>query len=322
MCTLVRRGRPLRLVEPDNAYLENRWLYSGGGVTVARWWCAVPFEEPTEEHRRDVHTIAIVHRGSYLLESPRGRGLVDAHAAALYNPGEPFRGAHPNGCGDAGSALLLAPEIVRRLVRRHRPAAAERGEAVFPDPVGHLTPRAWLRHRLLLAAIDHGEEALAVDEAAQALLDELAGCLFAPDRANPAARADGEPDDPRPYAERAACYLQTRFRDKVQLADVARAAYTSPFHLARRFRAGTGTTVHRYLTRLRLQAALDELARPHRDLWQVAREVGFATHSHFTSAFRRELGCTPSEVRRALATRSGLAALRARLDPPAGNEVP
>ncbi|HEX2252238.1 MAG TPA: AraC family transcriptional regulator [Thermoanaerobaculia bacterium] len=315
MCTLVRRGRPLRLIEPDTTYLDNRWLYSGGGLTVTRWWCSVPFAELTEEHRRDAHTVALVHRGSYLLESPRGRGLVDGTAAALYNPGEPFRGAHPNGCGDEGTALLLAPELVRLLVRRHRPAAADRDAPGFPDLVGHVTPRAWLRHRLLLAAIHHGEEALAVDEAAQHLLNELASCLLAPDHGNAAGcRPDPrQPADPRPYAERAALHLQTHFRGKVHLADVARAAYTSPFHLARLFRARTGTTVHRYLTRLRLQAALDELARCRGDLGQVAREVGFATHSHFTSAFRRELGCTPSEVRRALASRSGLAALRERL---------
>jgi AraC family transcriptional regulator len=35
------------------------------------------------------------------------------------------------------------------------------------------------------------------------------------------------------------------------------------------------------------------------DLAAVALDVGFASHSHFTDAFRREFGRAPSEVRRA-----------------------
>jgi AraC family transcriptional regulator len=62
------------------------------------------------------------------------------------------------------------------------------------------------------------------------------------------------------------------------------------------FRRVEGTPLHRYLTRLRLARALDEL--PHaEDLTQLALDIGFSSHSHFTAAFRRAFGCTPSEFR-------------------------
>src|SRR5262249_18771934 len=82
------------------------------------------------------------------------------------------------------------------------------------------------------------------------------------------------------------------------LDDVARAVHTSPFHLARLFGERTGLPVHRYLTQLRLRAALDRLAGGASDLTALALDLGFSSHSHFADAFRREFGRTPSDVRK------------------------
>jgi AraC family transcriptional regulator len=70
-------------------------------------------------------------------------------------------------------------------------------------------------------------------------------------------------------------------------------------HFARMFRRHTGASLHRHLLRLRLRAALERIVATLDDLAAVALDVGFASHSHFTDAFRREFGRAPSEVRRA-----------------------
>ncbi len=85
--------------------------------------------------------------------------------------------------------------------------------------------------------------------------------------------------------------------ERVTLDDVARAVHVSPFHLARIFQQQTGVPVHRYLTQLRLRASLERLDS---DLTVVALELGFSSHSHFTDAFRREFGRSPSEMRKIL----------------------
>ncbi len=55
--------------------------------------------------------------------------------------------------------------------------------------------------------------------------------------------------------------------------------------------------LHRYLTQLRLSRALSEL--PHADdLTELALELGFSSHSHFSARFRQAFGLTPSEFRR------------------------
>ncbi len=86
--------------------------------------------------------------------------------------------------------------------------------------------------------------------------------------------------------------------ERVTLDAVARAVHASPFHLARVFRQRTGAPIHRYLTRLRLRAALERLAGGANDLTALALALGFSSHSHFADAFRSEFGRTPSAVRR------------------------
>jgi AraC-like DNA-binding protein len=56
--------------------------------------------------------------------------------------------------------------------------------------------------------------------------------------------------------------------------------------------------VHHWLLRLRLHTSLERVAEPRSDLTVIALDFGFASHSHFTAAFRRTFGLTPSALRR------------------------
>jgi AraC-like DNA-binding protein len=79
---------------------------------------------------------------------------------------------------------------------------------------------------------------------------------------------------------------------------------SSPFHLARQFRAATGETISRYLLRLRLALAVERLAHGERDIAILALETGFAHHSHFTARFRSTFGMTPKQARATLTSRT------------------
>jgi AraC-like DNA-binding protein len=52
--------------------------------------------------------------------------------------------------------------------------------------------------------------------------------------------------------------------------------------------------VNRFLHRLRLRAALEELPECRGDITRLALDLGYSSHSHFTYAFRREFGVPPS----------------------------
>lgn len=97
--------------------------------------------------------------------------------------------------------------------------------------------------------------------------------------------------------ERAKQYLAARLDEPLDLEAVAHASRCSRFHLCRLFKRETGTTLSRYLHTQRLDEALSRLADNRTRLSDLAADLGYASHSHFTAAFRREFGRTPSELR-------------------------
>lgn len=100
----------------------------------------------------------------------------------------------------------------------------------------------------------------------------------------------------RRLIRRAKEYLDARFTQRVQLSEVSAAVGASPAYLTDVFRRVEGISLQRYAIQLRLARALIEL--PHApDITRLALDLGFSSHSHFTLAFRRGFGCTPSQFR-------------------------
>jgi AraC family transcriptional regulator len=92
-------------------------------------------------------------------------------------------------------------------------------------------------------------------------------------------------------------YLEEHLANALHLEEVATAVSASPAYLTSVFRRFEGVPLHKYVTQLRLARSLTEL--PHAaDLTTLAVNLGFSSHSHFASAFRRAFGITPSDFRR------------------------
>jgi len=67
----------------------------------------------------------------------------------------------------------------------------------------------------------------------------------------------------------------------------------------REFKVTFAATPHQYIQQRRLQRARELLRSTDASLSTVALETGFASHSHFATAFRAATGVTPSDYRRA-----------------------
>lgn len=91
--------------------------------------------------------------------------------------------------------------------------------------------------------------------------------------------------------------LATRFKHPLSLKQIAAQLNYSPFHLCRIFRKHTGFSIHWYLNQLRLRTSLEYVTQANTNLTDLALELGFASHSHFTEAFRKNFGTPPSELR-------------------------
>jgi transcriptional regulator GlxA family with amidase domain len=83
--------------------------------------------------------------------------------------------------------------------------------------------------------------------------------------------------------------------------------------LQRTFRRHTRLSIHDYVVRLRVLAALDRLVEGDGDLSTIACELGFSSHSHLSAAFRRILGQPPTVLRASLGREAELHAAGARL---------
>ena len=129
------------------------------------------------------------------------------------------------------------------------------------------------------------------------------------------ARAEGEdaarvvPMRSPPRAVRRSIeYINTNIADAIRLRDIAAAVGMSMFHLSRTFRASTGMTLHRYLTRARVERVKALLLDSDQSLALIADATGFSDQSHMSKTFKRFTGTTPRLFRRT--RRSHYTALR------------
>jgi AraC family transcriptional regulator len=243
--------------------LDVRPVFASSLVRVADVTCRAPRGGCGAEEHSEAREIVVPRRGVFTVHRGRGTVCADAMTAVVLH-GE-YRVSHPAGGGDRCTVLAFAPAVHEEALGDARVMRATQRLA--------FTCATWQL------------------EAEEQALSFLASLAAAP----PLRRA------PRVQEVRellAACPTQ-----RWTLADIGRAVHTSPYHLARQFRAATGQTVARYLLGLRLALALDRLQEGEDDLARLAAELGFASHSHFTERFRRTYGTTPSQARTMLIAR-------------------
>jgi AraC family transcriptional regulator len=94
-------------------------------------------------------------------------------------------------------------------------------------------------------------------------------------------------------------YIEDTLGHPIELRYLASLAGVSIRHFERAFRQSMGIPPHAYVLRRRLDTARDLLInRPELPTEHIALRLGFCSSSHLSSAFRRRIGCSPTEFRR------------------------
>ncbi|MBV6646720.1 MAG: helix-turn-helix transcriptional regulator [Cyclobacteriaceae bacterium] len=83
----------------------------------------------------------------------------------------------------------------------------------------------------------------------------------------------------------------------LDLDSIAASCSLSKFHMIRTFKEIYGQTPIEYITRLRLQRALELLQNTKKDFGDIAFQLGFSERSAFTRFVKKRTGKTPSGVR-------------------------
>jgi AraC family transcriptional regulator len=277
-------------------------LYASPLLGVQEYHCRAGRGGPTAEEYSESNHIVLMRRGAFCKHIGRRSVTADVNQAVFFPRGSTYRVSHPADCGDRGTIFVLAPCVLNDIIRELDPSVDERPDRPIPFVTGPCDAGVFWRHRELARALEsarsHPLDPLRIDVTALKLVADVLEAAFHRHGTPRKRRRNGTEADHADRAEAAKGYLASRLADRVTLDDVARAVHASPFHLARVFRQRTGTPIHRYLTRLRLRAAVERLSDGADDLSALALELGFSSHGHFTDAFRREFSRTPSDVRR------------------------
>jgi AraC family transcriptional regulator len=96
-------------------------------------------------------------------------------------------------------------------------------------------------------------------------------------------------------------YVEAHLDEDLSLTMLADIACLSPYHFSRSFKQATGVRPQRYVIQRRVERAKRLMRQTRQPLALIALEAGFGDQSHFTIAFRREIGVTPGRFRAALA---------------------
>jgi len=99
----------------------------------------------------------------------------------------------------------------------------------------------------------------------------------------------------RHQARRVLDYIESNLGGQLTLTELARIADLSLHHFARMFKRTIGVAPYRYVLERRVERAKWMLRTARASLVDISLAVGFDSQSHFTSAFGRMVGATPTE---------------------------
>lgn len=247
-----------------------------------------------EEHAHATHLV-FPYRGAYVRHVGRDEAVAEANQLLFFNTQEGYRVSHPLAGGDASVDLLVDETLLRELA----PASllCEGAALAFRRQRLRIDARA----QALVALLRHGLlEGIAEPLEAESLALTLVRRALGPRTAHAAAGTIGR----QRLVDRAKLVLASDLSRRWTLADIAAEVGGSPVYLTQVFQRVEGLPLYRYQLRLRLARALDLLGQ-YDDLSALSLDLGFSSHSHFSAAFLRTYGCSPSEFRQSAVHRRG-----------------
>jgi AraC-like DNA-binding protein len=96
---------------------------------------------------------------------------------------------------------------------------------------------------------------------------------------------------------RAVEFIRANLRQRLSLADIARAAQRDATILVHVFKLVTGRTPYAYLLESRIDAAKQDLRMTSLPIAQISQNYCFGSPSHFSTTFRKLAGMTPKAYR-------------------------
>jgi AraC family transcriptional regulator len=218
--------------------------------------------------------------------------LTSEHAICL----NPWIEHAKSGNGDMPS-LILSLVVETSWLRARLQLAESSPAGIFPNAVVVVTPD--VRHHVerLSAAITR--HLVAHDDGGMPILEDLVSALgrdFADPTLTKGIAPSTRPVDFR--IRKALDFIKRSPAPNPSVAQVAAHVGLSRSRFFEQFRRCMGISPQHYIDWVRMSHAIQMLGASDRPLADIANELGFEEHSHFTRFFSQHMGVPPSEFRR------------------------
>lgn len=279
--------RPTPAPPPDRPELNVQPLLETPILSLRDVYCRGTCRHKSAEECATSTHLVFPYRGAYVRHLGRDEAVAEASQVLFFNSGESYRVSHPVQGGDACLDMVVDPALLRELapkaLLREGPELAFRKQRLPIDP----------RAQALVALLRHSlHEGIAEPLEAESLALTLVRRALSP-RATPKAEASvGR----QRLVDRVKLVLAGDLSRRWTLAEIAAEVGGSAVYLTQVFQQVEGLPLYRYQLGLRLARALDLLAE-YDDLSALGADLGFSSHSHFSAAFQRTYGRSPSEFR-------------------------
>ena len=221
----------------------------------------------------------------------------DHLAIAVVHVVERFLAAAPPGEKDRRLALFTVRTVVEEALKGFSPLwvfqdarddivaiACSPGGPAWVEAIADIESRAsdTLAHALIIAHATIPTAEKGITDAYEALSAEIAS-----------------KGSHRTFVVLAQSYIDGHYGEpELSLEEVAAAAQVSPGYLSRLLKHETGFSFIDYLTRVRINKAVQIMSDPAVKVYEVAEAVGYQSQHYFSRAFKRVFGRSPVEYRR------------------------
>ena len=183
----------------------------------------------------------------------------------------------------------IAPELLAAFAPKHTRVELRASLAIEDD---------WIAQSILAL-----EDDVQCGSPAGPLYGETMGAALAAHLVRRYSTVDQEPANcgglSSPVLSRVLRFIDDNVDTNLSLQSLAELSQMDPFLFLRRFKQSTGLAPHQFIVRQRIERAKSLLGDPELPITEIALRLGFASQSHFATAFRRIVKVSPRVYRNA-----------------------
>lgn len=92
-------------------------------------------------------------------------------------------------------------------------------------------------------------------------------------------------------------YIEDHYNQDISLKDISSSIFMNLNYLCTLFKNEVGETINNYMTRVRMEKAMELLRTTDLKIFEIAERVGYSNTNYFSYAFKKYMGAAPNEYR-------------------------